>query len=290
MSIQVGKNGAPALEVPADLCQGSPMPSSLAALGGTLRSHAPGLYLALRKAYYLGRRETLDPVSARIVSALSPGDLAVQAGPFAGMRYLPFASGSGLLPKIVGSYEMEIHPAVAASIARAPESLVNIGAGEGYYAVGYALRLPRLVVHAFDTDILARDRLRHLAAWNGVAPRIHIGGLCDSSELERRIGARTLVVCDCEGCEGELLDPLRSPRLAAADLLVELHVERIPEIAAILTSRFASTHDATRFVMTDRAGAFPEIVTRLLPADRDLALYERSERTQWLSLRNRQWT
>ena len=110
--------------------------------------------------------------------------------------------------------------------------------------------------------------------------------------MERRIGARTLVVCDCEGCEGELLDPLRSPRLAAADLLVELHVERIREIAALLTARFGSTHDATRFEMTDRALAFPdfaEALARLAPGDRDLALYERSERTQWLWLRNRRW-
>jgi hypothetical protein len=265
------------------------MPHPLAALGGRLRSHAPGLYLALRKAYYLGRREALDPVSARIVAALSPGDLSVQAGPFAGMRYLPFASGSGLLPKIVGSYEMEIHPAVAESIERAPENLINIGAGEGYYAVGYARRLPRLQVYAFDTDVLARDRLRQLAARNGVAERIEVGGLCDPATLARRSAERTLIVCDCEGCEGELLDPLRVPRLAAADLLVELHVERIPEIATTLTARFASTHDATRFVMADRAGPFTEVLARLAPEDRGLALHERSERTEWLWLQNRQW-
>jgi hypothetical protein len=266
------------------------MPRPLAALGGSLRTHAPGLYLALRKAYYLARRETLDPVSARIVATLSPGDLSVQSGPFVGMRYLPFASGSGLLPKIVGSYEMEIHPAVAASIDRAPESLINIGAGEGYYAVGYALRLPRLQVYAYDTDILARYRLLQLAAQNGVAERLHVGGLCDPAAFEGRIGARTLVVCDCEGCEGELLDPLRSPRLSAADLLVELHVERIPAIAALLEARFGATHDATRFPMTDRAGRFAEVLARLTPADRDLALHERSERTEWLWLQNRQWT
>ena len=266
------------------------MSRPLAALGGRLRRHAPGLYLALRRAFYLVRRESLDPVSARIVAALSPGDLAVQAGPFAGMRYLPFASGSGLLPKIVGSYEMEIHPAVAESIARAPESLLNVGAGEGYYAVGYARRLPKLRVEAFDTDVLARDHLRQLARWNGVAERIEVHGLCTPAELERRSAKRTLVICDCEGCEGELLDPRRSPRLAAADLLVELHVERIPEIAALLTARFAATHDATRFPMADRAGAFAGVLARLAPGDRNLALYERSERTEWLWLRNRGWT
>jgi hypothetical protein len=269
--------------------QGGVMPRPLAILGERLRTHAPGLYMALRKAYYLGRRETLDPASSRIASGLSPGGLAVQAGPFAGMRYLPFASGSGLLPKIVGSYEMEIHAAVAESIARSPERLINIGAGEGYYAVGYALRLPHLEVRAFDTDVLARDRLRRLARLNGALERVHIGGSCCHAELDRWIGARTLIVCDCEGCESSLLDPLRVPRLRTADLLVELHVERIPSIAASLLACFEATHDATWLPMMDRADAFATVLARLAPEDRGLALYERSERTEWLWLRNRLW-
>ncbi len=264
----------------------------LSALGGRLRTRVPALYMALRRILYLGRREALDPTWERIARGLCPGDLAVQAGPFAGMRYVPFASGSGLLPKLAGSYEMELHAAVAESIARQPARLLNIGAGEGYYAVGYALRLPGLAVQAFDTDALARRRLRDLARLNGVLGRVRVRGRCRHPALQGAIVARTLVLCDCEGCEGDLLDPERAPGLRGADLIVELHVERQPAIAELLQSRFAPTHVATWLGMTGRAEAaatFAEVLSRIAPADRGMALHEREERTEWLWLRSRLW-
>jgi hypothetical protein len=264
----------------------------LSALGRHLRTRTPALYLAMRRVRYLGRREALDPTWERIARGLSPGDLAVQGGPFSGMRYLPFASGSGLLPKLAGSYEMELHAAVAESILRSPARLINIGAAEGYYAIGYALRLPGLAVHAFDTDVLARRRLRDLARLNGVRGRVRIRGRCCHRRLESTIVARTLIVCDCEGCESCLLNPVRAPRLRIADLVVELHVERQPAVADLLLSRFAPTHEATRLRMAARAAAaatFAGVLSRIAPADRGKALHEREERTEWLWLRSRQW-
>ena len=260
-----------------------------AAVSRRLRARLPLVYLGLRKLFYLGREERLDPLWAGIARALSPGELAVQAGPFAGMRYLPAASGSGLLPKIVGCYEMELHPAVADSISRAPVRLINIGAAEGYYAVGYALRIPRLEVHAFDTDVLARDRLRRLARHNGTARRIHVGGRCSHAALARLIVPGTLIVCDCEGGEGRLLDPGRVPGLAAADILVEIHVEQDRSIAAALLGRFAGTHRPVRVEITDRVGVFAHVLSRLTPGERAVAVYEREEQTEWLWLRSHSW-
>ncbi len=264
----------------------------LSGLGERLRGGMPPLYLALRQLSRLARRETLDPTWARIAEALSPGGLAVQAGPFAGMRYLPFAGGSGLLPKLAGAYEMELHAAVAESIARRPARLINVGAAEGYYAVGYALRLPGLEVVAYDIDALARQRLRELARLNRVAGRIRCRGECSHRQLEERIVARTLIVCDCEGCEDRLLDPRLAPRLAFADLLVEVHVEGRPALAAALRSRFAATHAATLIAMADReaaGAAFADVFSRVAPQDRGLALYERDVPTAWLWLRSAAW-
>jgi hypothetical protein len=264
-------------------------------LGGELRRRLPAVHGALRKVVYLGRRERLDPTWNRIARGLSPGGLAVQAGPFAGMRYLPFAGGSGLLPKIAGTYESELHEAVAASIARAPARLINIGSAEGYYAVGFALRLPRLEVHAFDIDVLARHRLRRLARRNGVLHRVRQRQLCTLEGLQGLIAARTLIVCDCEGCEGVILDPERAPRLRTADLIVELHVEQDPRITETILARFAATHDADRIAMTPRdpASSDPQLaalLSRLAPEDRGMALHERNERNEWLWLRSRLWT
>jgi hypothetical protein len=264
----------------------------LEGLRDRLSGQLPFVYLALRKALHLGRQETLDPVWGRIAAGLSPGELAVQGGPFEGMRYLPFAGGSGLLPKLAGCYEMELHAAVAESIARRPARLLNVGAAEGYYAVGYALRVPGIEVHAFDVDALARQRLRRLAKRNGVAGRIRSHRECSHRRLADLIVARTLIVCDCEGCEDGLLDVRRVPRLAEADLLVELHLEVHPGLVAALRSRFAPTHAAALLPMADREAvmaAAAAVLGRLAPEDRGMAVYEREARTEWLWLRSNSW-
>src|SRR5262249_38601391 len=56
---------------------------------------------------------------------------AVQSGPFAGMRFAAQVAGSGILPKLIGSYEAELHPIIDAVAKSAYTRIVNIGCGEG---------------------------------------------------------------------------------------------------------------------------------------------------------------
>jgi hypothetical protein len=258
------------------------------------RERLPHLYLALRTLRYAGGREKLDPVSAAVLAGLSGGDEPrVLSGPFQGMRLLRFASGSGLLPKVVGSYEMEIHPAVEASLRRGYRRIVNVGCGEGYYAAGYARALPGAVVHAFDLDILARRRLRSLARRNGVADRIRSAARCRPEDLAALAGEGSLVFCDCEGCEKELLDPARAPALAGSDLLVELHDFLDPSISSALETRFRATHDIEIISMRERdvsnIATMPQLA-RLTPEQKRLAVWEgRPAGMQWAWMRSRAW-
>jgi hypothetical protein len=253
-----------------------------------LREGAPRLFLALRTLRYLARRERPDPLTAGILAALCGDDPRVLAGPFAGMRCLPFASGSGLLPKIVGSYELEIQPAVAASLRRGYRRVVNVGCGEGYYAVGYARLLPAAEVHAFDLDPLARQRLRGLARRNGLAGRIRVTARCRPDDLAALAGPGCLVVCDCEGGEKELLDPRRAPRLAAADLLVEMHDFVDPSISSTLEARFRDTHDVEVIPMRERDASRMPLLADLSPEQRRFAVWEgRPAGMQWAWMRAR---
>lgn len=257
-------------------------------LAAGLRERAPHLFLALRTLRYALRPERLDPETAAIAHALCGSDLRVLSGPFAGLRYLPFASGSGLLPKLVGSYELEIHPAVEAAIGRGPARVINIGCGEGYYAAGFARRLPGARIHAFDTDIVARRRTRRLARENGVAGRVEVAGHCRPSDLARLAGPGSLIVCDCEGCEIGLLDPARVPGLAATDVIVELHDFLDPTISATLLERFRATHEIEIYSMADRSALSSPTLDALGPARRANALWEgRPEGMQWAWLRTR---
>jgi hypothetical protein len=216
-----------------------------------LRRRFPLAYQLLRGLRYAVGGSELDRETGVLAERLCGGEPRVLAGPFQGLRYLG-ASGSGLLPKLAGCYELELQPAVEESLLRDYERVVNIGSGEGYYAVGYARRLPAATVHAFDDDPLARQRLRRLARRNGVRSRIRIGGRCGWDDLARILRGRCVVICDCEGCELGLLDPDRVSALRTSDLLVELHDFLDPTISRTIESRFAATHAITFVAAGDR--------------------------------------
>jgi len=169
----------------------------------------------------------------------------VRSGPFAGMKYATRAVGSALIPKLVGSYESELHGVLSQILATPYDAIVDIGCAEGYYAVGLALHVPGARVFAFDIDPLGRRLCRAMARANGVAQRVTVAGRCDAGGLQARLQnkRRALVVCDCEGCEMDLLQPERTPALRHADILVELHDGVDPTISRVVPQRFAQTHD-----------------------------------------------
>jgi hypothetical protein len=68
-----------------------------------------------------------------------------------------------------------------------------------------------------------------------VHERIRIAGACDRSTLSEVVQAGAWIVCDCVGCEGELLDPDEVPVLASCSLLVEAHDLLVAGITEIPT-------------------------------------------------------
>ena len=60
----------------------------------------------------------------------------VISGPFAGMQYVNTSVGSALEPKILGTYELELHDVFERLLDKDFAAIVNVGAGEGYLAVG----------------------------------------------------------------------------------------------------------------------------------------------------------
>ena len=181
----------------------------------------------------------------------------VLGGPFAGMRYAPDAYDSGLLPRLLGTYEWELAPAIDRLLGNSGgdagggiDRVVDVGTAEGYYVVGLARRLPAGVrVIGFDSSPRARHMLRTTARLNGLNGRIEIRGACEPDALADALAgaARPLVVCDCEGYELELLDPDRVPALRRAVVVVELHDHLAPAASAAIRGRFAASHriDAT---------------------------------------------
>jgi hypothetical protein len=177
----------------------------------------------------------------------------VTAGPFRGMRYLDRAVGSALPPKLLGTYEQERHPWIEEIAGMGYEDVHVVGCAEGYYAVGLALRTQGCRVFAYDLDPSAARLLRRLAARNGVGPRVEFRGGFSPASIFAPTTAPTLVICDTEGAELELLDPRRAPSLLRADILVEVHDAATGTIEQLLRERFEATHRIRRLAAVPRS-------------------------------------
>ncbi len=92
----------------------------------------------------------------------------VYSGPFTGMRYGPTAVGSAYIPKLLGTYERELAPLIEQACSQSPRWIVDIGAAEGYYAVGLAMRNKSAQVIAFEDEERGRVSLLRTAELNEV--------------------------------------------------------------------------------------------------------------------------
>ena len=200
----------------------------------------------------------------------------ISAGPFKGMNYVGASVGSLLLPKLVGAYEAEISGVIEKMAVHGYDRILNIGCAEGYYAVGLAMRSSKTRVFAFDIDDNAARLCRELAQCNGVGDRVIFSGACGPAKLNEMIQGETAVICDCEGYEMELLDPAKAPKLAHADMLVELHRIPDPEISVkdTLLKRFDSTHNYQFIPIAGHDPSQYPILQKLSPRDRKIAVSE----------------
>lgn len=220
---------------------------------------------------------------ARAVMARIGGARCV-GGPFAGLQLPPATWRRHIGPKLLGTYESELHPVIAACRTRQYARVVNIGAAEGYVAVGLGRLLGRPVV-AFESDPLTRRTLRQTAALNRVP--VDVRGPASVATLRRAIDGRALVFCDCEGGEDALLDPASVPPLTACDVIVELHEMAAPGVGERLRQRFAPTHAITAIHAVEPKTP-PPIVADLPAADQALAVREhRIDGRTWLFLEAR---
>lgn len=175
-------------------------------------------------------------------------------GIFAGMQYVSKSSGSVFLPKILGTYEKELVPYLSNFALKSFDVVVVVGAAEGYYAVGFALKWNVSNVYAFEPNDSARRMIEIMAFSNGVTHKIHINGICDAPLLRDSLEgySSTFVFMDIEGGEAILLDPSIVPNLRDATIIVELHEFAVPGVGALLRRRFSPTHEVQEVLAVAR--------------------------------------
>jgi hypothetical protein len=221
-------------------------------------------------------------------------DLRVRYGFFQGLHY-PWNKSlySALFPKLLGTYERELHP-VLEKICRQPYTeIINIGCAEGYYAVGFARRMPGAKVYAFDVDPEALRLCGEMAALNGVAERVIRGGFCDAATLRGiPLRGRALIVSDCEGYEKKLFTQDTAAWLTSYDVLMEVHDGVDITISPTIISLFRPTHrieviESLDDIKKARTYLYPELEPYDLATRKILVGEGRPHIMEWLFLQSR---
>jgi hypothetical protein len=170
----------------------------------------------------------------------------VMSGPLQGVAFLPLTRGSAPIPKVLGTYEKELHPIIERLGKEPCDVLIDVGSAEGYYAVGLSKKFGIHKVYCFDLDSLAKRLLLRIAGLNGVTDRMIMKSFCRPADLQEimKEASHPLLVCDCEGGEVELLDPEAAPELEKARILVEVHdYNGAHAVGDGIKRKFSATHD-----------------------------------------------
>lgn len=170
----------------------------------------------------------------------------VQEGPFKGMHYVDSAIGSSYLHKLVGCYESVLHSYILSIKDKDFDTILDIGSAEGYYLAGFGSMFPKATLIGFEIEEKGRELTKELCEINEVKNELKLFGEATKDNVAPLITENTLLICDCEGGEMDILDPVARPefkKVAAA--IIELHDFLRPGIEETLTERFKDTHDIT---------------------------------------------
>lgn len=217
--------------------------------------------------------------------------LSVLQGPLAGLEFISQSAEGCHIAKLLGCYEQPLQTYVGAAMDANYDAIINIGCAEGYYAVGMARKLQTTKMYAYDTNEKAQLACKELAEKNRVSDRVEVGAYFSHSDFEKFEGQNTLLFCDIEGAEVELLDPKLANALTSIDIIVEAHEGDRPGTVNLLIERFSETH-SIEFVEDDgqrNLSKMPHWFMNLSHLDQLLAIWEwRSGPTPWLVMKLKQ--
>jgi hypothetical protein len=157
-------------------------------------------------------------------------DDTVAHGPFRGLKLhkSSFWSGADRGSMLLGMYEQEVLLALE-TLSNSFDTFVDVGAADGYYAVGAITSGQFLQSICFESDPRGQQAIRSLGQLNGVESHVQIFGHAASDFLQQLASSKfnenagAVVLLDIEGGEYSLLTDDLLGYLRNSALIIELH-------------------------------------------------------------------
>lgn len=153
---------------------------------------------------------------------------SVLYGPFKNMKLIPFShlSSAPLAQKLFGFYEPQVVEFLASQ--KGKDTLVNLGAGEGYYSIGLLMTGTVKRALSFEIEERGRKAILQNAQQNGIHEGIEVFGAADANLLSTLLAQgidpkKTILLCDIEGIEFSVIDEKLIAALSGATYVIELH-------------------------------------------------------------------
>lgn len=127
---------------------------------------------------------------------------------------------------LLGLYEQEVLSALASVPVRYRRSFIELGAADGYYAVGVLVNDLFERSYCFEISARGQKAIAANAALNGVSSRVQIHGIAEAdfhTVLPESAIDNSVLLIDIEGKEFDILTSKTLERFANSVIIVELH-------------------------------------------------------------------
>ena len=175
------------------------------------------------------RNETVSARSERIsLETYDACNGVVKYGPFQGLRLnrKTWWGKSDLGAQCLGLYEKEILDEIGGQRKGKYQTFIDIGAADGYYAVGMLLAGIVDNVISFEISEVGREAINENWVNNGNPGAITLYGEANHASLKvipKHIFDNALVLIDIEGYEFELLTKDVIKQLQFSEVIIEIH-------------------------------------------------------------------
>lgn len=222
------------------------------------------------------------------------GGKVIQYGAFRGMR-LSKISGwckAELASMLLGMYEREVVQYLANLPYRARENFVNVGAAEGYFAIGMLHAELSVRTICFELSETSRESMRDGSSLTRNGQNLTLFGLADENFLDKVEGVHgfeydnSVFLIDVEGAELEILTDDGLRRMARANIVIETHAMMVSEQEQMEFEKLCSKYHRVSEIRTEgrNPGEFFELDS--WPDNHRWAICSegRPERGRWLVL------
>jgi hypothetical protein len=168
----------------------------------------------------------------------------IVSGPFRAVKLSEREIFGGKTAKLLGTYELELHPTWERIRRLEPSVAINVGGAEGYYAVGIAASWGVEKVIVFESTDEGREGIIANGSLNNIDTHLAVHGVCTEQNLAEALknDAVQLLIMDIEGAELDVLGPKVVRELENCTVIIESHDFCHPGCIDELRARFQRTH------------------------------------------------